>query len=110
MTTFIEVWSSSPKYKHDCTNCRFLDSVYAGNNTDVDLYICYKLNSIDIVLRYSNEPSEYSSWNLSTGIKVAMSSTNVSTARLVSTAIKLACQSHIIDDSDIVNALMSALE
>ena len=110
MTTSIEVWSNSPKYKHDCTNCVFLDSVYAGNNNDVDLYVCPKLNSIDIVLRYSNEPAEYSSWDLSTGIKVAMSSTNISTARLVSTAIKLACQAHIIDNTDIVESLMSALE
>ena len=110
MTTSIKVWSSSPKYKHDCTNCVFLDSVYAGNNTDVDLYICYKSNSIDIILRYSSEPADYSSWGLSTGIKIAMGSTNVSTAKLVSTAIKLACQTHIIDDTDIVESLMTALE
>lgn len=45
-----------PKFTHDCTNCIFLTHLL-----DCDLYYCQHINSRDLIARFGNDWSEYSS-------------------------------------------------
>jgi hypothetical protein len=56
---------SSPRYQHDCTNCRFLGTV-----ATYDLYVCEHIggDSPSLIARYGAEGSQYASRGFMTPI------------------------------------------
>lgn len=67
----------TPQFKHDCDRCTFIgcDVVVNGTKRElVDLYYCGDLNTVDafgttFIIRYSSEPSEYSSMEIGSLLK-----------------------------------------
>lgn len=53
---------TNPVYKHDCSECTFLGTESLAY-TPVDIYVCNQIGSPTIVIRFSSEPSEYTTWN-----------------------------------------------
>jgi hypothetical protein len=52
--------TETPKYTHDCTDCKFLGN-YKGTHYHYDLYYCPQSGMPTVVARYGNEGAEYSS-------------------------------------------------
>ena len=56
----------APRYKHDCTRCRFLGHTIGGMRIH-DLYVCDTLGpdrSPTVIARYGNDGPEYLSTNV----------------------------------------------
>lgn len=53
--------NNNPKFQHDCDACRFL-----GRSQDetADLYSCTQDREVELIARYSDEPSDNRSWSL----------------------------------------------
>lgn len=51
--------NKEPKYKHDCNNCVYLDTLTDYGKEEVDLYIC---DTKSIIARYNSNESSYSSY------------------------------------------------
>lgn len=56
---------TTPKYEHDCTSCIYLETIRSQDHSYcgqvIDMYFCPSGNYSTIVLRHSNEGSEYRS-------------------------------------------------
>lgn len=55
--------SPTPRYKHDCPQCKFL-----GHFNQFDLYFCEQLCGPTVIARKSDDPPDYTS-GISFGIK-----------------------------------------
>lgn len=52
-------------YEHDCSKCELVFSINMGNDRDVDVYFCPGSLGGSIVIRYSDEGSQY--WSMDRG-------------------------------------------
>ena len=50
-----------PIYIHDCTNCTFLGGDTDANGDTVDMYFCPQGGLPTIIMRYSDDGSDYAS-------------------------------------------------
>jgi len=48
-----------PVFKHDCQECSYQMTIQAPNGKQADLYLCPKSQISQVLARYGNEPSEY---------------------------------------------------
>jgi hypothetical protein len=46
-------------YKHDCSNCKWVGWVTVGERYG-NMYLCQKGKLTEIIIRWSDEPSDYS--------------------------------------------------
>jgi acetylglutamate synthase len=64
--------TEQPIHKHDCECCKFLgtDSLYEA---PVDIYFCDMIEELppSILVRFSNEPSDYSSLDVKSLFSIA---------------------------------------
>lgn len=50
---------NEPRWKHDCTKCKFLGQTIAGGNVN-DLYVCDQgMKAITLIARYSDNGPDY---------------------------------------------------
>lgn len=52
------------QYKHDCPNCKFLG---ISSDKQADLYACKTHLDVELIARYSDDPSDNASWEASMG-------------------------------------------
>jgi len=90
------------EYKHDCDSCVFIKNGVLDNRTVTDIYVCP--NEIPtIVVRYSNEGSDY--WSMDIDCLLTPAATGSETRRQAFLAIGIAVDRGIITGEHLVAAL-----
>lgn len=61
-SAYVEI-NPKPRYEHDCDNCIYVGAIsyYSNEHNYADVYLCQHDSSYSLIVRFSDEPSDYAS-------------------------------------------------
>ena len=94
-----------PRFEHDCNAC-----VYLGQFKKFDCWFCpphkSDIGGGSLIMRYSSEPSEYASYDMSTAVRIAISPTGNNVRATETFEALMACM-RAVNDSELVRTRYS---